>query len=438
MPKPHWSPPSVRRNGTAFITLLLLGVGSAWGTAPSGDGSTPGQGPYVPLPTDPGLGLGEVVQRATERFPEGNQPQARQSQAQALKSRSSAFLPANPAIGVTHYNDTLLTGNGNREWEAGMEIPIWRPGQREARGEYARRTSALANATQGSIRLRAAGAVRSRLWALGLQRNRVALARRELKTAKALAEKVRRRMELGDLARTDLLLARERVLEKETVLEEQQGRLRVLRADYRRVSGLDRVPETWRESPVDEPPFPAEHPTLARAEQEVARLRAKVRWAGKEATANPSLTLGARRERAADGTAINGVVAAVHIPIGLSTQREAKQAPVRMELARAQSRLDRLRREVTGTREEARQGIVTARRTLRQARKRERLARHNLKLARKAFDAGEYDLIDLIKVQDKFAAARRDRARRELELHRAIARFNQAAGVIPWPRSAQS
>jgi len=378
-----------------------------------------------------------VVRHAAERFPERNQPQARRREARALHQQAEAFLPANPSVDLAHYNDALATGEGNREWDAGVEIPIWKPGQRDARRSYARKTGAVAGAARGSVRLQAAGEVRTRLWALGLQRNRVALARRELKTARTLAQKVRRRMELGDLARTDLLLARERVVEKQTALEEQRGHLRVLRAAYRRVTGLDRVPGQWREKRAPEAPQPADNPALSKARREVARLRAKVRWAGEEATASPSLTLGARRERAAGGTTIDSLLAAVHVPIGLSPQRQAEQAPVRMELAQAQSRLDRLRREVRGSLEEARQGITTARRTLRQARQREKLARHNLTLARKAFDAGEYDLIDLIKIQDKFAAARRDRAQRKLEVHRAVARYNQAAGVVPWPSSAQ-
>jgi outer membrane protein TolC len=394
--------------------------------------------PHAPLPADPGLQLGQVVRFATERLPERARPAARQSEARALDRRASAWLPANPAVELTHYNDAVGTAAGNREWEAGLDLPLWRPGQKAARAAVAEGAAAQAEAGRRAVRLKAAGAVREMLWALALQRNRVALVRTELETARSLRAKVARRLELGDLARTDLLMARERVAQKETALTEARSRLRVLRSRYRRLTGLERVPKGWREERAEAGPALSGHPAVARAARAVQRLRAQRDLAGEESSASPSLLLGSRRERAADGTTVNSLLASVRVPLGLATQRRQKQAAVGVELAAAQARLDRARRRARQSLDRAGEAIAAARQTLDQARSRERMARDSRDLARKAFDAGEYDLIDLIKVQEKFAGARRDRARRELTLQRAVARYNQAAGEIPWPHSASS
>ncbi|HKJ70938.1 MAG TPA: TolC family protein [Gammaproteobacteria bacterium] len=394
--------------------------------------------PHASLTSDPGLKLGQVVRAAAERFPERARPAARRAEAGALDRRASAWLPGNPAVELTHYNDAVGTGAGNREWEAGLDLPLWRPGQKAARAAVAEGAAAQAEAGRRALRLKAAGAVREALWALALQRNRVALARTELETARSLRDKVKRRLELGDLARTDLLMARERVGEKRTALTEARSRLRVLRSRYRRLTGLERVPDGWREERADAAPALADHPAVARAARAVQRLRAQRDLAGKESAANPSLLLGSRRERAADGTTVNSLLASVRVPFGLSTQRRAAEAAAGVDLAAARARLDRVRRQTRQALDRARESIAAARQTLDQARERERMARDSRDLARKAFDAGEYDLIDLIKVQEKYAGARRDRARRELTLQRAVARYNQAAGDIPWPHSASS
>ncbi|SFC93188.1 Outer membrane protein TolC [Thiohalospira halophila DSM 15071] len=422
------------------VTLVALCLASGPVSAASSNGA--GDARFDPLASDAGLSLGQVVRWAADRHPEKEQSRAGQRAASALRGRADAWLSGNPAGVLSHYNDAGATAAGNREWEAGVELPLWHLGQRAARRSLAEAAEEQARSIPEAVRLQAAGRVRETLWAIALQRNRVALAETERAHARALADKVQRRLELGDLARTARLLARERVVEKETALESARSRLRVLRADYRRITGLDRTPSQWREDrarTLSDQTIPVkDHPFLRRAALKVEQLRARRRLAGIQAAEPPSLVLGTRQERAADGSAVNSLHASLRIPFGMAEQREGRRAAVGVELAAARSRLDRQRREVLTALDEARQGIAVARRTLRQARHREEFATQSRTLARKAFDAGEYGLMDLIRVQDKYAAARRDRAQRELKLERAVARFNQAAGVIPWPRSESS
>jgi|GEM_PF-152926 len=441
---------TIRQARRPRIAAVLVVVHLAFGSATASPVDEGRAARYSPLVEDGGLTLSQVVREAADRHPEAGRSRARHREAVALRGRAEGWLSSNPAGVVTHYNDAPTTADGNREWEAGVELPLWHLGQRAARRALAEAAEDRARSLPEAVRLQAAGRVREALWALALQRNRVALARTELGNARSLADKVQRRLELGDLARTDQLLARERVVAKEGVLERARSRLRVLRAEYRRITGLDRIPSQYDESEAvsgalatlarPRPPSgktvpTTEHPFLRRSAREVEQLKARRELAGLEAAEPPSLVLGTRQERAADGSKVNSLHASLRVPFGGAQQRAGRRAAVGVDLAAARSRLARQRREIEVALDEARQGLSVARRTLRQAREREDIAGQSRDLARTAFDAGEYDLIDLVKVQDQYAAARRDRAQQALKLKRAIARFHQAAGVIPWPRS---
>lgn len=439
MTRSRWRRRSTGRKAARLgaAALLLGGLGAE--AAEQGEDA----GPYGPLSGDPGLSLGEVVRAAVQRLPERLEPQAREREAEALERRAAAWLPGNPALAISHTNDAVGTDAGNREWEGGLEIPLWRPGQRSARRDLAEGAAAQAQAGREALRLEAAGRVRERLWGLALQRKRVAMARIELETAEALEEKVTRRFELGDLPRSEVLMARDRVVQKEAALAEARSGLRARRADYRRLTGLERTPQQWREPQAEGGQAPAgpepyaellrDHPALSRARRAVERRRAQRELAGEEAAESPSLMLGTRRERGAGGETVNSLQASLHIPLGQRTQTQYQRASAGVELAQAESRLARLRRDLRGALERAHEAVAAARELLRRARRREETAGETLEMARRAFEAGEYDLIDLLRVQDRYAAARQARAQQALELQRAIARYNQAAGEVPQP-----
>lgn len=58
------------------------------------------------------------------------------------------------------------------------------------------------------------------------------------------------------------------------------------------------------------------------------------------------------------------------------------------------------------------------------------LAAENLRLSQKAFDVGEINLLDLLKIQEQYFISSRQQKRMKLECKRAIARQNQIWGVL--------
>ena len=58
------------------------------------------------------------------------------------------------------------------------------------------------------------------------------------------------------------------------------------------------------------------------------------------------------------------------------------------------------------------------------------MATENLRLSHRAFDLGESDLLDLLKIQEQYFLSAGDNIKKIIECKRAIARHNQIKGVL--------
>jgi outer membrane protein TolC len=65
------------------------------------------------------------------------------------------------------------------------------------------------------------------------------------------------------------------------------------------------------------------------------------------------------------------------------------------------------------------------------AEQRKALATRNLQMAQSAFNLGEIDLMDLLRVREQSLNALREQEQQTLQLQQAIATCNQAAGITP-------
>jgi outer membrane protein TolC len=80
---------------------------------------------------------------------------------------------------------------------------------------------------------------------------------------------------------------------------------------------------------------------------------------------------------------------------------------------------------------EAGHRLDVARQNLATARQRAELAERHAELGRRAYEQGEMDLMDLLRLQNSAVAAQRQLARLEVEVDRQTAAYNQAVGDIP-------
>lgn len=407
----------------AAVGLLAAGSAVAQPVVENDDQSAAG------VPTSAEITLAAVVEAALAESPDAGRLTARAQHAEAMAERAQSVLDGAPTLGFSHQSDALGSDTGMREWESSIELPLRRAGLREAAGRRAEGQRSVVEGQSAMWRLEVAGRVRDLLARLSRAQAEVDLAEQALVTARELQAQVAKRVEYGDVPRTDRLLAREDTLQREADLRQARLRRDQVAAEYRRFTGLEQRPAQWQEAPAESNDLDR-HPALeaARASMTAAQAgRAVVRERGR---LQPTVGFNLRREE--DGRdAIDSVGISLSLPIPLSRLRAPEEARAGMELADAQAGFQQARRDTALAVEQAREALATARGQLERAREHEALAAENLRIQKKAYALGEIGLIDLLRVRGRSLATQRQAVLSEIDLKRAIADYNQAKGVMP-------
>lgn len=405
-----------RRMTPLLLLLLLLTSTTLWTAAASAAPPT----------------LGGAVQAGYERYPQRPLGAAIRGQGAAVRQQASSLLAGDPALMLRHENDAYTEDRGFRQWESGLDLPLWLPGQRRSRNQVAQALDGEADGLQRRLRWQVAGDIRELLWSLRIATAAVELADQALASAQVLEQDVEKRYRAGELARTDLILA-----QKETLLR-QGDRLaavsqrETLRQQYTVWTGLNELPAVITEPASAAPGLEDDHPALGAARLSVARARAERNQVYTERRANPVLTVGGKSERAESGLAYDSaLVVAVNVPLGTRSQSALNNARAERSLSEAMARFAEARRGLEDDLIRAREGRLQTARALQLTQQQHTLANEGLRLTQRAFELGESDLFTLLQARAQALASTRDLRLRRLELGRAIARYNQALGVIP-------
>ena len=171
-----------------------------------------------------GNALPDLVRAALARNPGSELATAQHSVAEALQQRADLPLAGAPSVNLRYQTDQLGSGNGYREWEGGVEMPLWLPGQASSFAVEAERYRGLAKAMAAEREWRVAGQVRLRLWNAALADAEKSQAQAARDVAQKLVRDVRQRVEAGELPRSDLLLAEKDLLLRETELLQADSR----------------------------------------------------------------------------------------------------------------------------------------------------------------------------------------------------------------------
>lgn len=373
-----------------------------------------------------------VVQTALQRHPEYQVSQARQAAADRLTERTGSLLADDTTFNLRHKNDALGSDNGLREWGAGVDLPLWLPGQRDSYRQLAQGLGAEAEASHQLLAWQVAGEVRERAWALRLAQSNRDQANTQLEAAQALENEVKRRLEAGELANADWVLARQETLAREAMLQEEQSSLESAAQAWQAYTGLDRLPDSLEEQMMQNTDFPASHPRLLSAASRVAKNRAERTMARIERRANPSLEISANHERSEYTASYDdSVELSIAIPLGSKRHAAPGLAMAEADLTEAEAAHRLTEIELEREREQARLAVDQTAAATQLAEQRKSLTAQGEHLAKRAFELGESDLATLLRARNLAADAALELERKRNEHQRAIARYNQILGVMP-------
>jgi outer membrane protein TolC len=357
---------------------------------------------------------------------------ARQLEADAWADRGGSWLADRPSMVLRYQTDRLGSDVGLDEYEAGIELPLWNWGGRDATQSFGAALLLEAAFARQALRWEVAGYVRMALWDVALAENDHELAEQSLDTADRLVKLVERRHELGDVALSDVLLAKASYFEFQTALIEASASLLDAERTWRTITGLEHRPGFVPEGLSAVAEITVDHPALEFANAAVATAAADVGMAEETANTGTRVLIGARRERPAYGTDLDDSIGiTLSIPFGGSAHRNTEIS----KAARAASivRADRNRqvRELSLALHEAAHGLNVVNENIEAASARLEFAERHEAMGELAYEKGELELIDLLKMQASTIAARRQVSRLNIDQKRQTALYNQAVGETP-------
>lgn len=405
------------------VSLLLM----AW-AIPLATLVSPAQAAETP-PT-----LKQAFEAAWARQPEARAAGARRDAVGARRQTADSWLAEPPSLDVSYKTGQLNRDQGSREYEAGLAMPLWLPGERAGQRTLAEVEGAALERQLEAVLLRTAGEVREAWWSLALARIDLETAEARRQNAERLAADVARRVKAGDLSRADghqadaaVAGAVAEVARSRGALAEAVKRLRSLTGGAVQGSISDATESTPTQVNAG-----VAHPLLKELDARVETARAARALAGVQNRANPELRLAATRDRADAGAAwSNTLTLGVRIPFGSDSRQRARVATATAEEAEVEARLAVEQERIAAETDAARQGEEAARARLAATEQRARLANESRGFFEKSFRLGETDLPTRLRIEGEAAEAEREAARARVELAASISALRQALGLLP-------
>jgi outer membrane protein TolC len=376
--------------------------------------------------------LSTVLEHAVKYSPDYLRIVALHQESNALKQRGDSYLGGAPIISALYTDDQPFKNRGYLEADSDLQLPLWNWGQREAGQRLGELAAQTANSYPSALLWEVASIVREALWNIELQHSRLEKAEQLLKIAQKRLVTIQRRVDAGDLARADLLLAQSDVLAHQSHLKQADAGFVDANVHYINVSGLTKIPTDFSEQQSSRTKIIENHPAIEFMVDKVKRAQAQVNWVEKSGVANPSINFGSTHERDNRNNGIdNRLHLGISIPFGGGAFTAPKIATANRELVEEMSKLEQTRRRLVHDLHEAEHSIGVDRARLEIAQKRNVIAKQYMDMSDQAFQAGEIRLLDLIRIQKDSETINLEVLEAEISLQRGIARYNQAVGELP-------
>lgn len=380
---------------------------------------------------NPNLPFKAVLEKAFVRSPQQAKLLSQQSVLDARNQVASAMLPSTPSFTIGHQNDTVGSGRGEREWQAEVELPVWRPNQRQNRLRVADAFKSNLISSQESLKLQVAGTLRDALWDIAFNDNNVALASNKLDVSQRLQADVEKRFKAGELAKTDALLAQQETLRAEKEKLRADAELMHARHRYFVLTGLREIPANIEEKQSSLEDY-SQSPIWLEAQSKLGLAESERQLATIESRDNFQVLINTRRIQGGFDTTFNDSVGLkIRIPFGGDSRAALIKSASEINLGNALSEQESLRLSLDAAMHEAEHNLSVSQAELSIANKQFDMANESVRLATKAFQLGESDLVSLLRVQAQANEIERAFTSRQIQLQWDIARYNQAVGVLP-------
>ncbi len=383
------------------------------------------------IESDAGLSLAKVIALTLEKYPDVSWLNSLEEEAVALAQRGKSWTAGASQAGLRFQEAT----SGTLHYiDAYVQVPLWNIGQRDAEQSVARQAENNAMSQAEAVKLRVAGLIRGALWDMALADITYEQAKAELTVTEQLLAKVKRRVELGDLPRADLLLAQSESLQKRSVVTLAEAELMHARKRYASITQITKMPGDYQEKLVDIVKIQQSHPALVAINSQIERKQAELNAIKQVGSGQTNVAVGINSDRFTNDTRSNMTESfniGVTVPFGGSGYLAPNIAAVNVDLNKLLAEREQLNRTLEQAHHEAEHNLEVNRVELGIANELRQVAEQHLKMTQSSFSVGEIDLMDLLRIQSRTQQAVLNARQRAVMLQRDIAFYNQAVGVTP-------
>ncbi|MDD5229682.1 MAG: TolC family protein [Methylococcales bacterium] len=390
---------------------------------------------HDPMVIDTQLSLSQLVDLTLEKYPDSQWLDSLENEATAIKQRGDSWFSGSAQAFYRFQEASSLHLHYN---DATVQVPLWNLGQRDAQqriGDKAQVDSAMqATATKWRV----AGLIRAALWDISLQELRLQQATADTLIAEQLVNDVKRRVQAGDLAEMDSLLAQTELLNKRSMQTLAEAEVMHARKRYSSITQSTKVPANFQESLSKTKEIEQTHPALQAINSQIERKQAELDALQLVGSGQSSVVVGINSDRYSAGkngkevsNNMESLNIGITVPFGGEKHLAPQTAALNVELNKLRADRDQLFRDLEQNHHEAEHNLQVNQAELAILNELKTVAEKHLKMTQQSFSVGEIDLIDLLKIQSQTKLAVLTAKERAVIVQRDFAFYNQAVGVMP-------
>lgn len=413
-----------------FITVFFLAYGGLFSLANAESDYIVDHADKVII--DPQLNMSDLINKTLEKYPDSAVLAAMYQESEALNERGSRWVAGAANISLNYKDDFAGSDVGAYEFEGMVEVPVWNWGQRDAGFQLGVQAKQSVERQVQAIKLKVAGLVRAALWNIKLEESRYDMTKLAYYLTEKLFKTVQRRVQLGDLAQTDFLLAQSEFLQKKIELIQAEAELMHARKRFYFLTQDNKMPLLYEETQSTETEIKLSHPALAAVNAIIEQKKFQVDWIKAQGSGQTTLAIGGVSERGnREDSATDSIAFGITVPFGGNAYLAPEIAAANKDYVQAEISKAHLYRKLSEELHEAEHALEIERANLDIAGKMHSNAQKHLRIADLSFNAGEINLMDFLRVQERSQLAISNARESAIRLQRDIAFYNQAVGVMP-------
>ncbi len=370
----------------------------------------------------------QLLDNIIELQPEQQITQGIRAQHSSNQALSESWISGDVDFIIHHENDALTDNENFKNWQAGVEFPLWLPGQKNAQQQVAASYGQELTAQQIYLRWLASNNLRNLVWDFQNAKIELDAARSALQKTRDLQHKVAQKVKAGESPRLDLLLANKAVLKHQNQRVQKQSAFTIAQNQFYVWTQTRQLPDKFQERPLS--PLPVEqHPQIIRLNSTLQITQAKLQKTKSFKQGSPRLFLGAQNDsdRNNENTSL---MLELSIPLGVNPTYSPRVAEVKRSVYEKQALVDKAKIQLEQAVFRAQQTLASAKQSINFSKKQYDISRQALLMSEQAYQLGETNIQNLLLVQQQTEEAKLNYKLAQARSGQAVANLNQVSGHI--------